>query len=92
MFPAKQIDKRASNGLQVAVWTDSETVCCLADEERHLGHIVRAGGNWLAFDATHLNDHGTSFRCLGCCTTITLAKFAVERVFGEVRAMTATLQ
>jgi hypothetical protein len=64
-----------------ATWTDSETVCCLANGERHLGHIVKVDGGWLAFDATHLNERGTGFRLLGCCTTITLAKYAVEQVF-----------
>lgn len=75
-----------------AVWTDSETVCCFSDNERHLGHVVKANDSWLAFDATHLSDSGTSFRCLGCCATITLAKYAVERVFRKDFAMTATLQ
>ena len=92
MSPAKQTDRRASASLYLAVWTDSDSVCCLDNDERHLGHIVKAGDNWLAYDATHLNDRGTSFRCLGCCTTITLAKFAVERVFRQNLSMTATLQ
>jgi hypothetical protein len=37
-------------------WRDSRSICCLADAERHLGHIVRAGSCWLAFDATHGNE------------------------------------
>ena len=67
--------------LYAVTWTDSDTVCCLANGERHLGHIVNAGDSWLAFDATHLSEHGAGFRLLGCCTTITLAKYAVEQVF-----------
>lgn len=67
--------------LCATTWTDSETVCCLASGERHLGHIVKAGDCWLAFDATHLSERRAGFRLLGCCTTITLAKFAVEQVF-----------
>jgi len=79
MLPASEIQRAAAaTTLHMPVWTDSDSVCCLADDERHLGHIVRADDGWLAFDATHLNDTGTSFRCLGCCATITQAKYAVE--------------
>lgn len=78
---AKPVNPLTPAMLYAAAWTDSETVCCLANGERHLGHIVKADDSWLAFDATHLSDHGTGFRLLGCCTTITLAKFAVEQVF-----------
>lgn len=63
-----------------ATWMDSETVCCLASGERHLGHIVKAGDNWLAYDGTHLSERGAGFRLLGCCTSIALAKYAVEQV------------
>jgi len=78
--PAKPINPLIEI-LYAAIWTDSETVCCLADSERHLGHIVKAEDSWLAFDATHLSERGTGFRLLGCCTTITLAKYAVEQIF-----------
>jgi hypothetical protein len=60
------------------VWRDSPSVCALADDQRHLGHIVRAGNRWLAFDATHVNEAGTGFRLLGCWMDIALAKCAVE--------------
>lgn len=81
MSSAKPINRSTPAILHAAVWTDSETVCCLANSERHLGHIVKADESWLAFDATHLSESGSNFRLLGCCATITLAKYAVERVF-----------
>ncbi len=88
--PAKPINPLRPRILHAATWTDSETVCCLANGERHLGHIVKADDSWLAFDATHLSERGTGFRLLGCCTTITLAKYAVEQVFRKECAITAT--
>jgi hypothetical protein len=54
-------------------------VCALADEERHLGHVVRTGGRWHAFDATHANQKGTGFRPLGTYISLLAAKEAVEQ-------------
>jgi len=78
--------------LHAATWRDSDAVCCLVDGERHLGHIVKADEHWLAFDATHLGGSGTGFRLLGCCTTITMAKYAVEQVFRKDRGFVARWQ
>lgn len=80
MSPAP-INEFTSATVHWAEWIDSDTICCFANGERHLGHVVKADDSWLAFDATHLGESGMSFRLLGCCTTITLAKYAVEQVF-----------
>jgi len=61
-----------------AIWRDSPSVCALADDQRHLGHIVRAGNIWLAFDATHFSGTSSGFCLLGSWTNIALAKCAVE--------------
>ncbi len=66
---------------QLAKWSDSSAVCGFADAERHLGHIVKAGSYWLAYDATHLNETGTGFQLLGTSTDIDAAKRAVEQRF-----------
>src|SRR5580698_9250419 len=87
---AKPINPLTPANLHAATWTDSETVCCLSDGERHLGHIVKADDSWLAFDATHLSERGTGFRLLGCCITIALARYAVEEVFRKDCAIAAT--
>jgi hypothetical protein len=63
-----------------ATWSESKNFCALSDEDRHLGHIVRAGEGWLAFDATHLNEQGSWFLSLGFYPEITVAKEAVEEV------------
>ncbi|MGD1070297.1 MAG: hypothetical protein ABSB15_09160 [Bryobacteraceae bacterium] len=75
-----------------AAWRDSRSVCCLADGERHLGHIVRAGRSWLAFDATRYNDTATGFRLVGICLNVAAAKSTVERVHQMNRPCPGTLQ
>jgi len=66
-----------------SLWRDSAAVCALADGERHLGHIVRIGANWHAFDATHFNEEGNGFRSLGTFASILAAKAAVEQARSE---------
>ena len=61
-----------------AAWRNATNVCAFSDNERHLGHIVRAGEGWLAFDATHANEQGSWFRSLGYFPAITMAKEAVQ--------------
>jgi hypothetical protein len=78
--------------VQSATWRDSGKVCAFADAERHLGHIVRAGSYWLAYDATHLNETGTGFRLLGTLLDINCAKQAVEQVFLMNQASVSGLQ
>jgi hypothetical protein len=58
-------------------WRNSEFVCALADNVRHLGHLVMTE-KWHAFDATHENDAPTSFKYLGAFVGLTEAKQAVE--------------
>lgn len=60
-------------------WRNSDSVSALADGERHLGHVLRIGGRWHAFDATHSNERATGFRSLGSFVSRTAAKDAVEQ-------------
>jgi hypothetical protein len=60
-------------------WRNSPEICALADGERHLGHILRIGERWYAFDATHFNEESNGFRTLGAFASISSAKTAVER-------------
>lgn len=92
MLVAERIDGVRSAQLYAGTWRDSSSVCSLADGERHLGHAVKAGNHWLAFDATHCNESGTGFRFLGCYASITAAKRTVEQVFREHCGLAATLQ
>lgn len=46
-------------------WRMSDRVCGLCDQERHLAHIVKLGGRWFAFDATHSSAEGNGFLFLG---------------------------
>lgn len=61
----------------MAVWRDAEDICALADNDRHLGHIVN-DGKWHAFDAVHPSD-SDGFRHLGMFASANDAKAAVER-------------
>lgn len=58
-------------------WRTSNSICALATEERHLGHIVKIAGRWHAFDATHFNEELTGFRPLGTFESVYAAKEAV---------------
>ena len=60
------------------VWRNSDHVCALSDSERHIGHAVKIGGRWHAFDATHANVTGDGFRQLGVFATAELAQREVE--------------
>jgi len=60
-------------------WRDSDHICALSDGERHIGHVVKIGGRWHAFDATHSNEAGDGFRPLGTFTALNAAKQAVEQ-------------
>lgn len=92
MLAAERIDGFRTEQFHVATWCDSSSVCSFADGERHLGHVVRAGDYWFAFDATHTNDSGTCFRFLGCYASITAARRAVEQVFKNNCGLVPTLQ
>jgi len=66
-----------------AEWRNSNSVCALADGERHLGHIVKIGSSWHAFDATHFDEERNGFRSLGTYASLMAAKGAVEQARGE---------
>jgi hypothetical protein len=59
-------------------WRNSTAICALADGERHLGHILKIGERWYAFDGTHSDEESNGFRKLGCFASIVSAKQAVE--------------
>jgi hypothetical protein len=59
------------------VWRNSHSVCALADDERHLGHVLKVGGRWHAFDATHFNEELNGFRFLGSFASLAAGKEAV---------------
>ena len=61
-----------------AAWRNSSNVCAYANEDRHLGHIVRTDKGWAAFDATHSTTQGDAFRPLGLFRSSEDARHAVE--------------
>lgn len=68
----------------ISSWTDSESACAYSDDERLLGFIVKAGSEWVAFDAIHPNDDETGMRLLGVFPSAWFAKEAVERATRHV--------
>jgi hypothetical protein len=62
-------------------WRYSAHICALSDGERHVGHIVKIGGRWHAFDAMHSNDNGDGFHSLGSFAAESPAKNAVEQCY-----------
>lgn len=64
-----------------AVWRNAKDICALADNERHLGHVVR-NGQWQAFDATRLDAAESGFLHVGSFLTVNAAKEAVDRSVG----------
>jgi len=65
--------------LSVLEWRISDHICALSDGERHVGHIVKIGGRWHAFDAMHSNEKGDGFRSLGTFAAAGPAREAVEQ-------------
>jgi hypothetical protein len=61
-----------------SVWSESPDVCALSDSERHLGHAIRAGKHWIAYDAIHVNSSNEGFRVIGTFETLAAAKDAIE--------------
>ena len=62
-------------------WRTSAHICALSDGERHVGHIVRVGGRWHAYDAMHSNEKGDGFLSLGTFIAVDAAKEAVEQTY-----------
>ena len=71
----------ALNSATALVWRHSEHVCALSDGDRHIGHIVKIGGRWHAFDAMHSNEQGNGFRSLGTYAGAGPARNAVEQCY-----------
>jgi len=42
-------------------WRNSTAICALAGGERHLGHILKIGERWYAFDGTHSDEESNGF-------------------------------
>jgi hypothetical protein len=72
---------QGATGPRVLVWQDSDHICALSDGERHVGHIVKIGGRWHAFDAMHSNEAGDGFRSLGTFASAAPAREAVEQTY-----------
>jgi hypothetical protein len=66
-------------------WRTSAHICALSDGERHLGHIVKVGARWHAYDATRSSETGDGFLCLGNFVSTESAKNAVEQSCGRSR-------
>ena len=77
-FPSR-ID---SSAVSIPTWYVSDGVCALADSERHLGHTVREGDFWEAYDAVHPNPFHGGFRALGLFKTVSEAAKAIEDSVG----------
>jgi|SRR6185312_8967142 len=73
---------RARETVPAPAWRESAHVCALADAERHLGHAIRAGKFWIAYDAMHLHPTGDGFRVIGTFATAAAAKQAIEENVG----------
>jgi hypothetical protein len=68
--------------VSAAKWYVAVEICALADSERHLGHAVREGSEWLAYDAIHPNAANDGFRFLGSFRTDVDARLAIESSVG----------
>jgi hypothetical protein len=58
-------------------WRNSEYVGAFADDERHLGHVIRTE-QWDAYDATRPNETSGGFKYLGAFVDLAAAMQAVE--------------
>jgi hypothetical protein len=58
-------------------WRDSESVCALADTDRHLGHLILRE-HWYAYDGTQWDNASQDFKCLGTFVDLAAAKQIVE--------------
>jgi hypothetical protein len=72
-----------------AIWFKVAGVCALADSERHLGHAVRKGGAWLAFDTVHANASHDGFLYLGRFKAGVDAQRAIESSVGITAGLKA---
>ncbi len=70
------MDHRNENG-----WRTSGQACALSDGDRHIGHVLKIGARWHAFDATQSNEMGNGFRSLGVFTSPEAGQRAVEQSY-----------
>ena len=70
-----------SNPAAALAWRISGQICALSDGERHVGHLVKIGGRWHAYDAMHSNETRDGFRNLGTFVSLDSAKEAVEQSY-----------
>lgn len=68
-------------------WQNSDYICALADDDRHLGHVINRDG-WDAYDGTKLDSNAAGFKYLGRFETISEAKEKVELSVGHARYLT----
>ena len=55
-------------------WLIGETVCAFAQFREHLGHILKADSQWIAYDATRMSESGVGFRIIGVFPDMDSAK------------------
>ena len=74
------VQKQLARLVGEPAWRESEHVCAVADDSRHLGHAIQMEyrGAWHAYDATKLNAFGDGFKYLGQFDTAEEAKEAVD--------------
>ena len=81
MIPNGKDHSDGNPDVATLTWRHSNHICALSDGERHVGHIVKIGGRWHAFDAMHSNDNGDGFKSLGTYASEGPAKSAVEQCY-----------
>lgn len=71
------------------LWTNSERIHTFSDDDRHLGHILRAG-KWHVFNATRPNTAGDGYLYLGAFDRRADAMEALEKSIAENSILTMT--
>jgi hypothetical protein len=64
-------------------WRHSEHICTFADNERHLGHLIKMEA-WHAYDATRPDGTSGGFNYLGEFGDVATAMLAVEAAVARV--------
>ncbi len=67
------------------VWRKAAFVCALADDDRHLGHIIKADA-WHAYDLTNA-DSNNGFTYLGAFQSVEEAILETERSIFQSHAL-----
>ena len=76
-----------SSALSLPTWYLGVGVCALADSERHLGHAIREGDIWVAYDAVHPNASHNGFLALGRFQDLSEATQAIESSVGVFESL-----